>query len=200
MADDDIRVIPANEASWRELQTVFGERGDAAGCQCQWFKVSRSEFSSLPREELASRLREQTACGHPDAERTSGVVAFLGDEPVGWCAVEPRTHYARLLATKVPWAGRDERRDDPDVWAITCFTVRRGFRRQGVSTAMAIAAVEFARARGARAVEGYPKELAPGKQEIWGELYVGTPSMFEAAGMRVVSRPTPRRLVMRRDF
>lgn len=65
---------------------------------------------------------------------------------------------------------------------------------------MAIAAVEFARARGARAVEGYPKELAPGKQEIWGELYVGTPSMFEAAGMRVVSRPTPRRLVMRRDF
>jgi GNAT superfamily N-acetyltransferase len=78
--------------------------------------------------------------------------------------------------------------------------VRTGFRRQGVSTALAIAAVEHARANGARAVEGYPKQLAPGKQEIWGELYVGTPSMFEAAGMQVVSRPTLRRLVMRREF
>lgn len=197
---DEIRVVPANEASWRDVQTVFGERGEAARCQCQWFLLGDKEFTHTPREVLADRFREQTACGHPASEVTSGVVAYLGDEPVGWCAVEPRSHYVRLARTKVPWAGRDEDPADDDVWSIVCFTVRAGFRRQGVSTAMAVAAVEFARLRGARAVEGYPKELAPGKQEIWGELYVGTPGMFEAAGMRVVSRPTLRRLVMRRDF
>lgn len=38
------------------------------------------------------------------------------------------------------------------------------------------------------------------EEEIWGELCVGTPGMFEAAGMRVVSRPTLRRLVMRREL
>jgi len=197
---DDIRVVPANEANWEELQTVFGERGEAARCQCQWFLLRDTEFSHTPREVLADRLREQTSCGHPTAATTSGVIAYLGDEPVGWCAVEPRSHYVRLARTRVPWAGRDEDPDDDGVWAIVCFTVRTGFRRQGISTAMAVAAAEFARSRGARAVEGYPKELAPGKQEIWGELYVGTPSMFEAAGMRVVSRPTLRRLVMRREF
>lgn len=197
---DDIRVVPANEVSWGELQTVFGERGEAARCQCQWFLMRDKEFSHTPREVLADRLREQTSCGHPSAATTSGLVAYLDDEPVGWCAVEPRSHYVRLARTRVPWAGRDEDPADDGVWAIVCFAVRTGFRRQGVSTAMAVAAVEFARSRGARAVEGYPKELAPGKQEIWGELYVGTPSMFEAAGMRVVSRPTLRRLVMRRDF
>lgn len=197
---DGLRVVPANEASWQQLQTVFGERGDAASCQCQWFRARDREFTDMPREEREARFREQTACGHPGAPTTSGIVAFLGDEPVGWCAVEPRTHYARLLRTRVPWAGREEDRADEGVWAIVCFAVRRGYRRQGVSTALAVAAVEHARAGGARAVEGYPKQLAPGKEEIWGELYVGTPGMFEAAGMRVVSRPTLRRLVMRRDF
>lgn len=197
---DEIRVVPANQASWDDLQTVFGERGEAARCQCQWFLMRDKEFTHSPREERAERFREQTACGHPTAATTSGVVAYLDDEPVGWCAVEPRSHYLRLARTKVPWAGRDEDPADDGVWAIVCFTVRTGYRRQGVSTALAVAAVEFARSRGARAVEGYPKQLAPGKQEIWGELYVGTPSMFEAAGMHVVSRPTLRRLVMRRDF
>lgn len=197
---DEIRVVPANEAPWDDLQTVLGARGEAARCQCQWFLMRDKDFSRTPREELAERFREQTSCGHPAAATTSGVVAYLDDEPVGWCAVEPRSHYIRLARTKVPWAGRDEDPDDDGVWAIVCFTVRAGFRRQGVSTALAVAAVEFARSRGARAVEGYPKQLAPGKQEIWGELYVGTPSMFEAAGMHVVSRPTLRRLVMRREF
>lgn len=197
---DGLRVIPANEASWQQLQTVFGQRGDAASCQCQWFRARDREFTDMPREEREARFREQTACGHPGAPTTSGIVALLGEEPVGWCAVEPRTHYARLLRTRVPWSGRDEDRADEGVWAVVCFVVRRGYRRQGVSTALAVAAVEHARARGARAVEGYPKQLAPGKEEIWGELYVGTPGMFEAAGMRVVSRPTLRRLVMRRDF
>ncbi|QNO38558.1 GNAT family N-acetyltransferase [Protaetiibacter sp. SSC-01] len=197
---DELRVVPANEASWHELQTVLGARGEAASCQCQWFFLRDKEFTPMPREERAARFREQTACGHPHAETTSGIVAFLGDEPVGWCAVQPRADYVRLARMRVPWAGREEDPGDDGVWAIVCFAIRSGYRRQGVATALAIAAVEHARARGARAVEGYPKQLAPGKEEIWGELYVGTPGMFEAAGMRVVSRPTLRRLVMRRDF
>jgi GNAT superfamily N-acetyltransferase len=196
----ELRVLPANEVSWQQLQTVFGQRGEAASCQCQWFRARDAEFTRMPLDEKEARLREQTACGHPGAATTSGIVAFLGDEPVGWCAVEPRSHYVRLARTRVPWAGRDEDPAEEGVWAIVCFAVRTGFRRRGVSTALAIAAVEHARVNGARAVEGYPKQLAPGKQEIWGELYVGTPSMFEAAGLEVVSRPTLRRLVMRREF
>lgn len=197
---EELRVVPANEASWDELQTVFGPRGDAASCQCQWFFLRDREFTDMPREERAARFREQTACGHPGARATSGVVAYLEGEPVGWCAVQPRADYVRLARMRVPWAGRDEDPADDGVWSIVCFAIRRGYRRRGVATALARAAVEHARERGARAVEAYPKELAPGKQEIWGELYVGTPGMFESAGMQVVSRPTLRRLVMRREF
>ena len=110
------------------------------------------------------------------------------------------TAYVRLLSTRIPWAERDEDKTDDGVWAVTCFVTRTGFRRRGVSRALARAAVDFARERGARAVEGYPLILQPGKKAVWGELYVGSPSIFADAGFAEVSRPTLRRAVMRIDF
>jgi GNAT superfamily N-acetyltransferase len=80
---------------------------------------------------------------------------------------------------------------------VTCLFTRTGFRRRGVSRALARAAVEFARERGARAIEGYPINT---KNVIAEELHVGTEGMFAAAGFAVVSRPTLRRVVMRIDF
>ena len=58
-----------------------------------------------------------------------------------------------------------------------------------------MAAVEHARGRGATAVEAYPTEAGPGSSAS--QLFVGTPSLFAAAGFREVSRPTPKRAVMR---
>jgi hypothetical protein len=55
-----------------------------------------------------------------------------------------------------PWEGRDEDKFDDRVWAATCFFIRRGFRKGGVSRELARAAAGFARDRGARAIEGYP--------------------------------------------
>jgi hypothetical protein len=57
-----------------------------------------------------------------------------------------------------------------------------------------------ARERGARALEGYPMLTGPGEEITWGELHVGSRSIFAAAGFAEVSRPTPRRFVMRIDF
>jgi GNAT superfamily N-acetyltransferase len=194
-----ISVVPANEASWEDLQTVFGKRGPASRCQCQRYKLRpREAFASFPDEERADRLRQQTDCGHPESGTTSGLVAYLDGEPVGWCAVEPRTAYAGLVRTfRVPWEGRAEDKTDGSVWAVTCFVTRAGFRKRGVSRALARAAVDFARERGARAVEGYPITT---KNVILEELHVGTGGVFADAGFTEVSRPTLRRVVMRVDF
>jgi len=194
-----ISVVPANEASWEDLQTVFGTRGLASRCQCQRYKMRPGEsFASFPVEERADRLRQQTDCGHPESGTTSGLVAYLDDEPIGWCAVEPRTAYAGLvLNNRVPWAGREEDKTDNTVWAVTCFFTRAGFRKRGVSRALARAAVDFARNRGARAIEGYPITT---KNVILEELLVGTEGAFADAGLSEVSRPTLRRVVMRIDF
>jgi GNAT superfamily N-acetyltransferase len=195
----DVTIVPANEASWDDLDAIFGAGGDPSRCWCQRFKMLPGEsWRSVGAVELAFRLRVQTDCGHPESDATSGLVAYLGGEPVGWCAVEPRTAYPRMLRNnRVPWDGRAEDRADGSVWALTCFVARKGFRRRGISYALARAAVDFARERGARALEGYPitrKDVLPT------ELHVGTRGAFAAAGFVEVARPTLRRVVMRIDF
>ncbi len=194
-----ISALPANEVPWEDIAAVFGTRGSAQRCWCQRYKLApRESFGRFPAEERADRLRRQTECGHPESETTSGLVAYLDGEPVGWCAVEPRPAYTGLVRNnRVPWEGRAEDRADEGVWAVTCLFTRAGFRKRGVSRALARAAVGFARDRGARAIEGYPMTS---KNAILEELHVGTEAVFAGAGFAEVSRPTPRRAVMRIDF
>ena len=52
--------------------------------------------------------RASTACGQPEAEHTSGLVAYLEDEPVGWVAVEPRIAHPEAVHAEgaVDWEAR----------------------------------------------------------------------------------------------
>ncbi len=196
-----LRVLPADQATWSDLRTVFGTRGSASRCWCQRYKLPRGEsFGSVPDEVRADRLREQTGCRDlaedldPETQ-TSGLVAYLDDQPVGWCAVEPRPAYFGLLANfRVPWEGRAEDKGDDSVWAVTCLLVRAGFRRRGISRELVSAAVHFARESGAGVIEGYPMTT---NNAISEELHVGSRASFLAAGFAEVSRPTLRRAVMR---
>jgi GNAT superfamily N-acetyltransferase len=200
-ATNEVTIVPANEASWEDLRAIFGDRGYAAYCQCQKYKMhSWAEWRELQVAGRMERLREETQCGYPSASTTSGLVAYVDGEPAGWCAVEPRTAYPRLLRTPVPWKGRDEDKSDDEIWAVICFATRAGFRRRGVSRALAHATVEFARQHGARALEAYPMITEPGEEITWGETNVGTRSIFADAGLIEVSHPTLRRVVMRIDF
>jgi GNAT superfamily N-acetyltransferase len=194
-----VRVVPANEATWEDLQAILGTTGPASRCQCQRYKLRpRETFAVFPAEDRAQRLRDQTECGYPESDASSGLVAYLDTEPVGWCAVEPRTAYPGLRRnSRVPWAGRAEDRSDDSVWAVTCLLTRAGFRKRGVSRALASAAVAFARGRGASALEAYPMTTTATVAE---ELHVGTFSVFADAGFTEVTRPSVRRAVMRLDF
>lgn len=196
---DGLRVVPADAVDFADLQLIFGTRGQAARCQCQRYKLRpRETFADTPVEDRALRHRMQTESGTVEGSATSGLVAFAADEPVGWCAVEPRTAYPVLArSSPVPWKGRAEDRTDATVWAVTCVLVRVGWRKQGISRALVAATVDFARARGARALEGYPITRT---DVITEELHVGTLSVFLDAGFAEVSRPTARRAVVRIDF
>ena len=198
----DIVIVPANEASWPDLQAVFGVRGSSAVCWCQRYKLQpRESFGKVPVAVRADRLRRQTRCGHQDSRTTSGLVAYLDNEPVGWCAVEPRPAYFGLLRVfRVPWEDRTEDKSDVGIWSVTCVLVRAGYRRRGISHELVRAAVAHARDRGANALEGYPMITHPGQEITWDELHVGSRSVFAAAGFSEVSHPTPRRVVMRIDF
>jgi GNAT superfamily N-acetyltransferase len=198
----DLTIVPANKAAWADLAAIFGTSGSGR-CNCQWFKTQGWLWDQATDEQRRVRLREQTNCDNPEADSTSGLVAYLteGRVPVGWVAVEPRTAYPRLLGKPTVWKGRqgEDKRDD-GVWSVTCFVVRKGYRGRGISYALAAATIPYARANGARALEGYAMRTQPGKQVTWGELYVGAVQVFADAGFAEVSSPSVRRAVMRVDF
>lgn len=197
---DQLRIVPANEASCADLDAIFGTADYPGRCRCQRFKVVGWFWRDTTEEERKAMLREQTGCGDREVDTTSGLVAYVDGEPAGWVAVEPRTAYPKLRTSRIPWKGRDEDKDDDQVWAVTCFAVRKGFRGRGLTYPLARAAVDFARDHGARAIEGYGMLTLPGKEITWGELHVGARQVFEDAGFEEVSRPTIRRAVMRIDF
>ncbi len=128
--EEDVRIVPANEASWQDLQAVLGT-SDAGRCQCQRFKVVGWIWRDSTLADRTAMLRTQTHCGDPDAATTSGLVAYVADEPAGWVAVEPRPAYPKLRGSRVLWSGRHEDKDDDSVWAVTCFAVRKGYRGRG---------------------------------------------------------------------
>jgi GNAT superfamily N-acetyltransferase len=194
---EHLRIVPANQASWDDLVAIFGTTDYPGRCQCQRFTIAGWFWRDSTQEERTAMLRTETACGDPHAAATSGLVAYLDHEPVGWVAVRPRTAYPKLRTSRIPWTGRDEDKDDEDVWAVTCFLVRKGYRGRGLTYPLARATIDFARRRGARALEAYPMITQPGKEITWGELHVGARQIFADAGFEEVSHPTARRVVMR---
>jgi GNAT superfamily N-acetyltransferase len=199
-AREQVAVVPANEVAWDDLAAVFGTADYASRCLCQRLKTTGWLWRETTLGERVAMLEADTNCGDPDAPRTSGLLTFVDGEPAGWVAVEPRTAYPKLAKLALPWKGRNENKADERVWAVTCLIVRKGFRGRGLTYLLAQSAVEFARARGATAVEGYPMITDPGKEVTWGELYVGARQVFEDAGFKQVTHPTKRRVVMRLDF
>lgn len=196
-----VRVVPANEASWADLDLVVGTaRCHGSSCYCQRFKIPASAWRDELSAACAHRLRAQSGCEDPGAPATSGLLAYVDDEPAAWCNIEPRTAFACLHEARTAAKKRGEDRADASVWAITCILVRTAYRRRGLTHLLAAAAVDYARSRGARAVEAYPMITTPGVEITWGELHVGSHTAFQAAGLRRVAHPSKRRLVMRIDF
>jgi hypothetical protein len=196
-----IGVVPANQATWEDIEAVVGKaRSWDRLCFCQRFKLGVPGWRATTDDERAEMLREQTDCGYPQSDSTTGLLAYVGSEPAGWCCVEPRPALPFIPEQRSLCKKRGQDPTDDRMWVVACFVTRTPFRYSGVSRTLAKAAVEFARARGAGAVEGYAMVTQPGVEITWGELHVGSRSIFADAGMRQVAAPTKRRVVMRIDF
>lgn len=195
-----LRVVSVTEAPWDDVRTVFGTRGDPSTCWCQFFKVDAAAWKAPEsRANFKRSLCEQVDVARESRTGGPGVLAYLGSEPVGWAAVEPRPAYPRVLAGRVVSASAEPDHDDASVWAVTCFVVRVGYRRRGVAAALLAGAVDQARRGGARVVEAYPVDTA-GQKVSSADLYHGPLSAFEAAGFAITGQPVEGRAVVRLEL
>ena len=146
------------------------------------------DFSAATRDERRELLRGDLAAP------ASALLAYVDDEAAGWVKVSPRPDQPRLARTR-NFQQSPEPFDDPSVWAITCFVVRREHRGNGIAARLLDAAVDHARAHDARVVEGYPVDTAVAKASA-NDLYHGALSTFVDAGFTEVARPTRSRPIV----
>jgi GNAT superfamily N-acetyltransferase len=182
-----ISVVDATPDRWPAVELVMGTRGDPSRCWCQFFRLPGAGWSRATASTMREALHEQVAGRTPP-----GVLAFRGDEAVGWCAAGPRSSYPRLGRARVAQATDDAQ----DLWAVTCFVVRVGHRRQGIAEPLLDGAVDLARRHGAHIVEAYPVDVSQ-RQATAASLYHGPLHLFLRAGFTEVARPVPGRAVVR---
>jgi GNAT superfamily N-acetyltransferase len=164
-----IEVRPATR--FDDVQTMIGpKRPDATVCWCLSYRIPSKQNLALrgtARGDLVNQLVRQ----HPPP----GVLAYDGDEVVGWAGVHPRADTGFATNRRVPHI------DDLDVWSVWCIRVRPGHRGTGISHHLLRGAVDFARENGAPAIEGYPLDNQGEKIDLT-MAYVGTRALFEQAG------------------
>jgi GNAT superfamily N-acetyltransferase len=181
----DLTFRPLTRATWPDLEALFGQRGACGGCWCMSWRLKRADFERQKGTGNKRALRNLAASGAP-----VGVLAYRDGQPVGWCAVAPRSVYVRLEGSRVLKAV-----DDQPVWAVTCFFIARAHRRSGLSSQLLGAAVEYARKQGAKIVEGYPQDLHKDLPDAF--VWTGLVPSFRKAGFKEVARRSPTRPVMR---
>lgn len=179
-------IQPLGPERWSDLTRLFGERGAYSGCWCMWWRVARSEFDRLGNEGRKKALHKIVKAG-----TITGIIAYHGGEPVGWCSVAPRETYSALERSRTL-----ARIDDQPVWSIVCFFVAKPYRGRGVSEALIEAAIGYAEAHGAEIVEAYPVDRRARKLDAV-SVYMGVASMFRKAGFKDVARPSGTRRIIR---
>ena len=167
------------------LMNDLGEvlRGSwGAGCWCMHPRLTDPQLRELPGPGTETERRREAMTRLARRRRAPGLLAFEGNEVVGWVAVAPRTELTRIDKSRAT-----PRVDDEDVWVIPCVTVRKTARGRGNACALIRTAVDYAREHGAHAVEAYPR--AGAARTFDDNAWFGTEAMFRRAGFRVIRKP-----------
>jgi GNAT superfamily N-acetyltransferase len=188
-------IFPATADRFDDVARLLAPRQpDAPACWCLTYRVTSAEFNALRGKDRPNRLKEFF-----DQDVAPGVVAYVDDEPAGWCAFGPRTEMGRLQRSRTI-----QQVDDLPVWSVVCFVVAAKHRRRGIASQMLQGAVDYAQAQGVPALEAYPVDTN-GARISGAFAYVGTVPLFESAGFVRVAETASRtgglsRWIMRRDL
>jgi GNAT superfamily N-acetyltransferase len=183
-----IEIHPLTPDRWPDLVALFQTNAVTRDCWCMWFRQTGAEFTANrkePNKRAFKRIVDRS-------DVPPGLIAYVDDEPAGWCALAPRDEYPRVQRARAM-----KPIDDRPAWAISCFFVRRTARGRGVTKALLREAVAFARRHGATLIEGYPVDTSAGRVTP-DAAYHGTLRLFEGAGFTEVARHDKRRPIVRK--
>jgi GNAT superfamily N-acetyltransferase len=181
-----LTIHPLTPDRWPDFVRLFGEHGVGGGCWCMGWRLSRQQYLRQKGESNKHAMHALVRSGS-----VPGLLAYLGDTPIGWCSVGPREAYPALERSRSRRAI-----DAQPVWSITCLYVARPHRRKHLSGKLIAAAVRYVRSQGGSTVEAYP---VPPKPSVGSTSYAftGFVSAFNEAGFSLEALRTETRPVMR---
>jgi GNAT superfamily N-acetyltransferase len=175
-----ITVRPLATDDWPNILRLFGEKGACGGCWCMWWRVPHG---GKMWQEVKGQVNRDKFRRLIKAGKVYGILAFAGEEPVGWCSFGPRRELPRLESVR---ALKRDWKDD--TWSIVCFYINARWRGRGIARQLLEAATARAFALGAREIEGYP--VVPKQAPVPAVFaYTGVPALFEKQGYSELPRP-----------
>lgn len=180
-----LKIRPLTPDLWPALEDLFGSKGACNGCWCMYWRIGAT-YRKAPGDKNKAAFKKIVKDGPPP-----GLIAFDGDRAVGWCQLTPRD--------TLPWldrAWRLKRVDDLPVWSLSCFYIRIGYRRKGVTSALIAAALKAAKRANAPALEAYPLDAA----RTPSASSTGYATTFARAGFKTIACHTAPRPIMRHDL
>ncbi len=184
-SDLPLTTHPLTPDLWPAFEDLFGNKGACNGCWCMYWRIGAA-YRQQPREQNKTAFHEIVKRGPPP-----GLLAFHGELAVGWAQLTPRADLPHL-----DHAWRLRRVDELPVWSLSCFYVRIGYRKQGVTSALIAAALKAARRAQAPALEAYPLDA----DKTPSASSTGYATTFTRAEFKIVVSHVPPRPIMRHDL
>jgi GNAT superfamily N-acetyltransferase len=175
-SEEAIVIKPVDTTNWVDFESLFQAKGGPSYCWCMVWRMTKDELkqnTSACRKEF---IKQRVLSGIP-----IGLLGYSKGEAIAWCSVAPRETHQRL--------GGDETIEN--VWSITCFYIKRDYRKRGLMKLLLKNAMNYAKENGAEYIEAYPVETSSPSYRFMG--FVKT---FEEAGFNYIKMAGTRRHVM----
>jgi GNAT superfamily N-acetyltransferase len=184
---EDFKVQPVTKDNWNQFVELFGERGACANCWCMYYRLSKADFNSGKLNNgNKNSMQAIILNGKP-----AGLLGYLKEKPVAWCAFAPREDFIKLEKSRV-----HKRIDDKMVWSIPCFFIHKEYRNSGISGLLLQRAIEYAKSKEIKIIEAYP--TIPTQEKLPDSFaWVGFYKTFERTGFKIVDRKSKNRPMVR---
>lgn len=180
-----LEFAPISAERWHDFEKLFCTP-ETDSCWCMYWRLTDKNDEVHHGEDKRQIMHNLVADGE-----TTGILAYVDDQPVGWCSIAPRERYPRLLTSPVFKA-----LDSQPVWTVVCFFVAKSYRRRQLSAKLLDAAIAYAIEQGAQIIEACPVDAE--NEDLPEDLvFTGVTSAFEKRGFVEVARRSEDRPLMR---